>query len=315
MKEFFAVLAPGAFTTVQDRGRFGYQQMGVPVSGALDPYASQVANLLVGNEPGAAVLEATVLGPRLEVRAGADVAVAGADMGVRLNGKEVSAWRSLRVGPGDVLELQQVRSGCRAYLAVSGGIDVPLVMGSRSTYVGGRVGGFQGRPLREGDLLSMAVGPMLTAPRELPARWVPDYPGEVTLRAVRGPQDDAFGEGLERLFGTPYLVTAKADRMGYRLQGPPVPLRPGWPRSIVSEPSVPGGVQIPPDEQPIVLLVEQTVGGYAKAATVVSVDLGRLAQATPGDTVRFEEVSLAAAHALYREDVERLRAVAALWDR
>jgi biotin-dependent carboxylase-like uncharacterized protein len=314
VREVFAVLAPGAFTTVQDRGRFGYQQMGVPVSGALDPYAAQVANLLVGNAPECAVLEVTVLGPRLEVRAEADVAVAGADLAIRLNGVPAQGWRSHRVRPGDFLELQQVRSGCRAYLAVSGGVDVPLVMGSRSTYVGAKLGGFRGRPLQAGDLLPGGKGPLLSVPRHLPARWVPSYPGEVTLRAVRGPQDDSFGEGLERLFGASYLVTAKADRMGYRLQGPAIPIREGCPRSIVSEPSMPGGVQVPPDEQPIVLLVEQTVGGYAKAATVISTDLGRVAQATPGATVRFEEVDLAAAHALYREEAERLRTIAGLWE-
>jgi len=313
MRELFAVQAPGAFTTVQDAGRFGYQSLGVPVSGALDPFAHGVANLLVGNPPDCACLEITILGPRLEVRTEADVVLTGAEMGFTLNGAAVARWRTVRVRPGDVLEIGQVRSGCRGYLAVTGGIGVPRVMGSRSTYVGGKLGGFQGRPLQVGDVLPGGDGEALGEPRELAPRWLPEYPGEVVLRALRGPQDDFFHEGLEVLFNSPYLVTAKADRMGYRLQGPAVPLREGRPRSIVSEPSMPGGVQIPPDEQPIVLFVEQTVGGYAKAATVISADLGRLAQATPGDTVRFAEVDLKAAHALYREEVKRMRSIAALW--
>ena len=313
MTGLFRVLSPGAYTTVQDAGRFGYQSLGVPVSGALDPFAYRVANLLVGNAPDLACLELTILGPRLEVQAEADIALAGAELGFAVNGQAVPGWRSVRVRAGDVVEVGQVRAGCRGYLAVTGGIGVPPVMGSRSTYVGGKLGGHLGRPLQAADLLPAGSGPLLAVPRELPTRFVPEYPGEIVLRALRGPQDDFFAEGLEVLFGSPYLVTAKADRMGYRLQGPLVSLREGRPRSIVSEPSMPGGVQIPPDEQPIVLLVEQTVGGYAKAATVISTDLGKVAQATPGDTVRFAEVDLAAAHAQYREDVERMRAIAALW--
>ncbi|MBE0618315.1 MAG: biotin-dependent carboxyltransferase family protein [Proteobacteria bacterium] len=314
MTDLFAVLAPGAFTTVQDAGRFGYQSLGVPVSGALDLFSHQVANLLVGNRPNRACLELTILGPRLEVLAEADLALTGAEMGLTVNGVPQAGWCSVRVRPGDVVEVGQVRSGCRGYLAASGGIDVRPVMGSCSTYVGGKLGGFEGRPLSAGDRLPGGSASLLAAPRVLPGRFVPTYPVEVALRALRGPQDDYFREGLEVLFSSPFLVTAKADRMGYRLQGPRVALRGGVPRSIVSEPSMPGGVQIPPDEQPIVLLVEQTVGGYAKAATVVSSDLCRLAQATPGDTVRFEEIDLAAAHALCREEAGRMRDITALWE-
>ncbi len=307
------VVRPGAYTTVQDGGRVGFQHLGVPVSGALDPFAFRVANLLVGNPPGRAVLEVTILGPELEVLAPADLAVAGAQLDVRVNGEGVGCWRSFRVAPGDVVSVGQATAGCRAYLAVTGGFDVPVVMGSRSTYAGGAIGGLNGRSLRAGDELAALPGALLARPRELPDRLRPDYPGEVGLRAVRGPQDEFFDEGFRRLFGEPYLVTPKADRMGYRLQGAPVPLAPGRPRSIVSEPSMPGGVQIPPDEQPIVLLVEQTVGGYAKIATVVTPDLGRLAQTTPGDRVVFEEVDLDAAHGLYREAVARSRTIEDLW--
>jgi biotin-dependent carboxylase-like uncharacterized protein len=304
-----AVATPGAYSTVQDRGRFGYQHLGVPVSGALDPFAYRVANLLAGNPQGAAALELTVLGPRLEALAGCCVALAGADMGARLNGQALDNWRSVRLAAGDVLEFHQVRSGCRAYLAVAGGVDVPPVMGSRSTYAGGGIGGLDGRPLRAGDLL--AACPTASVPRErkLPPDRIPAYPPEIVVAAVRGPQDDFFGAGLDQLFREAYLVTMKADRMGYRLQGPNIPIREGRPRSIVSEPSMPGGIQIPPDEQPIVLFVEQTVGGYAKPATVISADLGRVAQTTPGDTLRFEEVDLATAHLRYREAEERVRAI------
>jgi len=296
-----AVLSPGAYTTIQDRGRFGYQKVGVPISGVLDIFAFRVANMLVGNPGHFAVLEMTIMGPRLEIRAEVDIAVTGADMGVSLNGRPVEQWTSLRVRPGDILNLQQVKSGCRTYLAVGGGIDVPEVMGSRSTYVGGRLGGLYGRPLKEGDVIQSVETRLLARARRMPPELIPQYGSNVAARAIPGPQDDFFSQGLETLFSSDFMVSAKADRMGYRLQGPEIQLRPGVPRSIISEPSMPGGIQIPPDGQPIILLVEQTVGGYAKIATVISTDLARIAQATPGDTIRFEKVSLEEAHWLYRE--------------
>lgn len=305
------VMTPGAYTTVQDAGRFGFQQMGVPVSGALDDFAFQVANLLVGNARNRAVLEITIMGPRFEVMAEADMAIAGAQMHVRRNGDPLGSWCSFRVQPGDVLDIHQVQSGCRGYLAVSGGFDVPLIMGSHSTYVGGRLGGFAGRPLVAGDVLAVPGVAPAHRSRRLPEEWIPDYPGEILLRAIPGPQDHFFYQGLDTLFSADYMVTAKADRMGYRLQGPAVEMCEGMPPSIVSEPSMPGSIQIPADAQPIILFVEQTVGGYAKIATVVSVDLSCVAQATPGDTIRFESIDLERAHDLYREREALLEKIAA----
>ncbi len=205
-----------------------------------------------------------------------------------------------------------VTAGCRAYLAISGGIDVPRVMGSRATYAGGRLGGFKGRPLKSGDVLAQGSAAGLNPTRGLPPSYIPDYPEEIMLRAVPGPQDDFFQEGLETLFSEAYLVTAKADRMGYRLQGPPVIRRARMPASIISESGMPGSIQIPPDQQPIVLFVEQTVGGYTKIATVISADLPGLAQAVPGDRVRFASVDLETAHQAYRQHVARLAEIRAL---
>lgn len=308
--DMFKVLEPGIYTTVQDKGRYGYQQFGIPISGAMDQFAYRVANLLVGNPEDAAALEITVLGPHLEVLAEADIAVTGAEFPISVNGQSVEGWTSFRVKPGDVVTIRQVRSGCRAYLAVTGGIDVPVVMGSRSTYVGGKIGGYGGRPLRKGDILSRGEGRLLKAPRRLPHEFIPTYPREILLRAIPGPQDDYFDEGLQIFFSSEFRVSAKADRMGYRLEGPTVPHREGVPKGIISEPSVPGGVQIPPDGQPIILLLEQTVGGYPKIATVISPDIGRVAQAKPGDRVRFERVDLETAHGilhLQEEAFERIR--------
>jgi antagonist of KipI len=302
----FEVLAPGGFTTVQDKGRFGFQQMGVPVCGVLDTFACDTANLLVGNVKNQALLEITVMGPSLKFLSHLDIAVTGAKMGMTLNGKPVDQWRSIRVKPEDVLTISQVQAGCRACLAVTGGIKVPPVMGSCSTYVGGGFGGFMGRPLRTGDLLEAHDGPLLTRPIAIPEDLVPKYPSHVVLCAIPGPQDDYFDQGATTLFTTRYMVTAKADRMGYRLQGDPISIKQGMPRSIVSEPSMPGGIQIPADEQPIILLVEQTVGGYAKIATVISTDIPKVAQTTPGDTISFERIDLKTAHQIYRDEKNKL---------
>ena len=304
--DVFSVLIPGAYTTVQDAGRYGYQQMGIPVSGVLDYFAFRAANLLVGNPENSAVLEITIMGPRLEILMDTDLSVTGAEMAIILNDQPVESWKSLRTRPGDILEIQQVKSGCRAYLAVSGGIEVPAVMGSRSTYVGGKLGGYKGRPLKEGDTIQTGDVKLLNKPRQMPPEMIPEYPPEILIRAIPGPQDNFFKEGLEVLFQSDFMVSAKADRMGYRLQGPKIKIREGMPKSIISEPSMPGGVQVPADEQPIILLVEQTVGGYTKIVTVISTDLPKVAQATPGDTIRFENVTLEKAHSLYQEQQKLL---------
>ena len=299
--KLFSVLTPGAYTTVQDKGRYGYQKMGIPISGALDSFALNVANKLVGNPERCAVLEITVMGPRFEVFSETDIAITGAEIGITLNEMPVDCWRSFRVKSGDILDIKQVKSGCRAYLAVSGGIDVPEVMGSRSTYVGGKIGGYSGRSLKQGDIIKRGKGLLLDTERHLYPAVIPQYSSNIVIRAVPGPQDDFFDEGLKTLFKSEFMVSAKADRMGYRLQGPVIKHKGEMPKSIISEPSVPGGIQIPADGQPIILLVEQTVGGYTKIATVISTDLSRIAQATPGDTICFEQVSLETAHALYHD--------------
>jgi len=299
------VLSPGPFTTVQDRGRFGYQHMGIPVSGALDSFACRVANLLVGNSEGAAVLESTIVGPQLAILREVNIALTGAEMGAKLNYKSIESWKTICVKPGDVLAFQPVRSGCRGYLAVSGGIKVPEVMGSMSTYVGGKIGGYGGRPLKKGDMVKCGNGLHLNAVRDLPEKWIPRYPDNISLRILAGPQDDHFDEGLLTLYQSEYRITSQADRMGYRLQGATIKRKENVPLSIISEPTIPGGIQVPADGQPIILLVEQTVGGYAKIATVISPDLSRLAQAVPGDMARFESVGLETAHGIYREEAAR----------
>ena len=305
----FRVISPGSFTTVQDGGRYSFIDRGVPPSGALDLFAYGIANLLVGNPVGAAVLEITMMGPALEVLGEADMALAGADMAFTVNRQPVPMWQTVRVKKGDVIQIRQAKSGCRSYLAVTGGIDVPIVMGSRATCVKAKIGGVEGRVLRKGDVLGRIPGKPLVKPRTLPANFIPAYAPDIALRAVAGPQEEAFRSGLEIFFGSIYEVTPEADRMGCRLQGPPVHHDEGFPQSIISEPTVPGNVQLPADGQPIILLVEQTTGGYTKIATVISTDLSMIAQALPGNQVRFLEVTLAEAHRLCREQALLLRQI------
>jgi len=307
--DLFRIMMPGPYTTVQDAGRYGYQQFGIPPAGALDPYAYRVANILLGNHENAAVLEATVLGPRMEVLSEADVAVTGAEAPITLNNQAVRGWSTFRVKPGDILSIGQVRNGCRCYLAVTGGIDVPIVMGSRSCYAGAKIGGHEGRVMAKDDIIRRGDGALLNLMNELPEEDIPKYSAECRLRAVPGPQDDFFDEGMKVFFESEFTVSSNANRMGYRLEGPKILQKEGMPKSIISEPSLPGGVQIPPDGQPIILLVEQTVGGYTKIATVVSTNLPRVAQAKPGDRVSFEKVDLESAYESYKQYKEKLNRI------
>lgn len=299
MTSALRILSPGPCTTVQDLGRHGAYHMGVPVSGMLDDYAGQIANWLVANPADSATLEMSLIGAELEILCPADIAITGADMQPLLNGLPCRQWASIRVQPGDILHLGMADSGCRTYLAIGGGIQVSPVMGSRSTYLGGSLGGFQGRMLKAGDIVERGPGPLLRSPKSLP--WFPLYPEHLHLRAIPGPHDGYFHDFLPTFFTSSFTVTSQANRMGYRLEGPEIKRDATAPESILSEPIVPGNVQIPAGGQPIILLKEQTIGGYTNIATVVSTDLWRLAQAKPGDRVSFVRVSLENAHALYRE--------------
>ncbi len=304
--EIFRVLQAGAFTTIQDMGRYGYQQFGIPVSGALDKFSFQVANRLVGNPDSAAVLECAYLGPKLEVLSECIISVTGADAPLLVNGEAHEMWRSFILNPGEVVSFRPAQRGVRSYLAVSGGIDVPEVIGSRSTFVGAKIGGLGGRSLNKGDILSAGRFGGAYVPRSLPHEFRPPLESRIRLRAIPGPQDDYFDEGFQIFFKEEFEVTSEADRMGYRLAGPQISIKEGVLKTIISEPSVPGSVQVPPDGRPIIELVELTVGGYAKIATVITSDLDLVAQARPGDLIRFTSVNLAEAHKIFFEYQRKL---------
>lgn len=308
MSKVVRVLEPGAYTTVQDLGRFGYQRFGVPPCGVLDKFAAKCANLLLKNDENAAVLEMTFMGPTLEILAPCTLAVTGAAMTITVNGQPVEGWSSFPATSGDIVNLGSCEAGCRAYLAVNGGLDVPIIMGSRSCYTGGGFGGHEGRILERGDILdNLDETDKTIGRRRIPPVYVPTYTSSWTLRAIPGPQDDWFDEGMELFFTREFSVTHQANRMGYRLQGPKIIRKQSMPASIISEPSLPGGVQVPEGGDPIILLSEQTVGGYAKIATVIGEDIARVAQAMPGDTIRFKEISIRQAHDIQRQRNELYR--------
>lgn len=297
---------PGLFTTVQDEGRWGYQAYGMPVAGAMDRYTCRVANLLVGNHKGAAVLEMTMLGGTFEFLNDSFISVCGADMKPKLAGTEVPNWSAFPAPAGSVLSLEYASAGCRTYLAVRGGIDVPPVMGSRSTYTRAGVGGLEGRPLKVGDILSVGGDWWFPAlPARLPEQFTAHDKREQTLRVILGPQDDMFTrEGIMTLLESRYAVTNEADRMGYRLEGPRI--EHAGPADIISDALPEGAVQVPAHGMPIVMMADrQTTGGYPKIATVIGPDLRLLAQGRPGDVFRFRSCSDQEAIDALRDEEQR----------
>lgn len=289
------ILEPGPQTTVQDLGRRGQLRSGIPPAGPVDCAAFVLANRLVGNADGAAGLECTVAGPRFEARSACAIAVTGATMPLTVNGAEAPAWTTVPLRPGDVVKLGAARAGVRAYVAFSGGIDVPEVLGSRATYLRGRLGGVQGRALRRSDVLRLFPAPV-PATRRAPASAIPGLGGEPTIRVVLGPQADRFTEAGIRAFLTEsYEMLPQSDRMGARMRGPRITHTRG--HDIISDGIALGSIQVPGDGQPIALLVDrQSTGGYTKVATVCSFDIGRLGQVKPGQRLRFEALALADAH-------------------
>lgn len=306
------ILRPGWLTTVQDLGRPGYQHWGMPVGGAMDRLALLAANRLVGNPDGSAVLEITVQGPELLFEQAATIAVTGADLSPSVNGEAILDWTAVSVLEGDRLAFGARRSGARAYLAVGGGIDVPRVLGSRSTHLASRTGGWSGRALVKGDVVASGV-PGPAAERRLgwsvPLSARPPYRPEPRLRCLLGPQANHFlPEAQTRLAEGTYRLLPQSDRMGCRLTGPPL-VHVGA-TDTISEAVPCGAIQVPADQQPILLMADrQTTGGYPKIAVVISADLPLAAQLLPGDSLRFAIITPAEAWAALRDQRAALDAM------
>jgi antagonist of KipI len=305
----FEVLEPGILTTIQDLGRYGFSQFGVPPSGALDAFSLRVGNLLVGNREEEAVLETTLMGLKIRTLKEIVISITGGDLCSTLNGEPLEIWRTHLLVEGDIIHFKKVRAGCRAYLAVNGGFVVPKIMGSYSTYLSGSFGGLEGRKLRRGDILhALHISPSLNKlGLRFPSDWVPPLEKEVSLRVIPGPQNHHFTEeGFQTFCSSSYQVTPQCDRMGVRLEGPKIERRANVEESIISEGLISGAIQVPGDGKPIIILTELVTGGYTKIATIISTDLPRVAQLKPGDQVRFKPISIEESHLQLREQEERL---------
>ncbi|HWR28401.1 MAG TPA: biotin-dependent carboxyltransferase family protein [Negativicutes bacterium] len=301
----------GALTTIQDLGRFGFEQFGVSPAGPMDFRSFSLSNILVENQRGAAAMEISILGPTLRFTAPAVIAVTGCEIPIACNGAAIPMYTAVHISEEDIVEFGIAKNGCRAYLAIAGGFDVPTVMGSRATSVQNKIGGVAGRRLQSGDELT--IGDPARELKQIAGRALPpDVFGNnqpVTLRVLMGPQENEFTpEGVRTFLENTYTVSNDSNRMGYRLSGQAI--QHSGDGNIISDGIVTGSVQVPTDGLPIVMLAErQTVGGYPKIATIISVDIPKIGQCRPGDIIRFQTVGIDEAQHLYMaalDDLDRI---------
>ena len=295
----FVVEVPGALTTIQDEGRFGYQDSGVSPAGPMDYKAFHLANIIAGNRKELPALEVTMMGPSLRFTKQTTIAVTGADLSPMLNGNEIAMYRTVPVNEGDVLSFGRRRSGCRAYIAFAGGIEEKKVLGSCSTDIKNGLGGRCGRALKKDDAIALGENNYRFCAFEKE-----EYPeDEIVLRVVTGPQEDRFtAKGIKQFFNHSAVITDKSDRQGVRLDCEPLEFVTDG--NIISDGISLGAIQVANDGRPIILLSDrQSVGGYAKLGNVIYADLPKLAQAIPGMKVRFVRVSLELAEELYVKEM------------
>jgi len=299
---------PGLLTTVQDLGRYGYSHLGISPCGAADSLAMRIANLLIGNEENAATLEMTLAGVTLEFDEESIVALTGGKCDCRINGHTSPMWQAMRVPARGILACGGVKTGARLYLAIQGGLDVPAIMGSASTNMAGHFGGFEGRGLRKGDLLGVRKAPNSRLWALKPGAVDRLYSRE-PIRVTRGAQHERFGiDAFDKLFSCPYTVSEQTNRSGLRLKGESISSRVR--SQLLTEGVSLGAIQVPQDEQPIILFVDQqTTGGYPKIANVISADLHRVGQLRPRDELRFVEVTIPVAIRLLQEQEEWLKQI------
>ncbi|UCZ53106.1 biotin-dependent carboxyltransferase family protein [Bacillus shivajii] len=299
----FDVIEPGLHTTIQDRGRYGYQQYGVGPSGAMDEDALVLGNLLVKNRRDAAALEMIMIGPSLRAEHDFLIAITGANIMPTIDGNTIPMWSTVLIKKGQTLRFGKPVAGARAYLTVAGGFDGDEIMGSKSTYIPGQFGGKEGRILEAGDKLTVRESSHKHHVRNvrLHSTLIPTYESHQTVRVIEGPQEEMFTEeAKEAFYRVQYKITPQSNRMGYRLEGKQ--LSHIEESGIITDAVVKGSVQVPGNGQPIVLMADrQTTGGYPKIATIISVDLWKIAQLLPGQTISFQKTTVKSAHELLRE--------------
>jgi len=301
------VIKPGMLTTVQDLGRMGYQSQGFSVSGAMDVRSFKIANLLLDNPENEPALEMTLIGPTLEFTSETIIAITGGDFQPKINGEPASMYQALLMKKGDILKFGSARTGSRGYVAFSSYLKIPVVMGSRCTNLKTGIGGFKGRKLEADDLIYFRIK----------RRYLPYFLSrhldldefdrdKVTLRVVMGPQDDMFTkQGIHTFLNSEYTVTSDFDRMGCRLNGPYIAAN--GTSDIISDGIAFGSVQIPAHGKPIILLADrQTTGGYAKIATVASVDIPKLVQCRTDDKIHFKAITVQEAQSLYNQELKEM---------
>jgi biotin-dependent carboxylase-like uncharacterized protein len=307
------ILKGGMLTTVQDLGRTGYQRQGFSVAGVMDVRSFKIANLLLDNPENEAVLEFTMIGPVLEFTSATIIAITGGDFQPTINGEPAPMYTALYINKGDILKFGSARTGSRGYVAFSSYLDIPVVMGSRCTNLKSSLGGFKGRKLQAGDYMSFRIKrrylPFFLS-RKLDVNEFDQM--EAELRVVMGPQDDLFTkQGIETFLSNEYTVTSDFDRMGCRLEGPFIASKDG--SDIISDGIAFGSIQVPAHGKPIILLSDrQTTGGYAKIATVASVDIPKLVQRRIDDKVRFRAITVQEAQKLYLDEIKELDAMRAI---
>lgn len=308
-KKGFIIRNKGFLTTIQDKGRYGYQAFGVPVSGAMDIYSLSLANILVDNDLDEAVLEITMLGPTIEFAEDNIIAITGATLSPRINGIDVNMNTALICHKGDILSFNGIKSGSRAYIAFAGGLAVPKTMGSKSTYIKAGIGGYKGRALENNDEIGFENPRINIDNLENRRLQEQAYNNNIKLRVVMGPQDDSFTEaGINTFLNSTYTVSNEFDRMGCRLEGEKIQHKKDG--NIISDGIAFGAIQVPSHGMPIIMLADrQTVGGYAKIANVISADLPKIAQAKPGDKISFEKISIEEAQGLYLKQLAELESI------
>lgn len=304
------ILKGGMLTTVQDLGRTGYQSQGFSVAGVMDVRSFKIANLLLDNPENEAVLEFTLIGPTLEFTSATIIAITGGDFQPTINGDPAPMYTAIYMNKGDILKFGSARTGSRGYVAFSSYLDIPVAMGSRCTNMKSSMGGFKGRKLQVGDYMNFRIKrrylPFFLS-RKLDINEFDQMDAE--LRVVLGPQDDLFSkQGIETFLNSEYTVTSDFDRMGCRLEGPFI--APKETSDIISDGIAFGSIQVPSHGKPIILLADrQTTGGYAKIATVASVDLPKLVQRRTDDKIRFRAITVQEAQKLYLDEVKELDAM------
>jgi antagonist of KipI len=305
------ILNPGFHSSIQDLGRIGYQKYGVIVGGSMDHFAHRVSNILVGNPENSPTIEMTIKGAAIEFHQDHLFSICGGELNPVVNGEPIDSWRPIFARKGDILEFGRCQKGCRAYMAVAGGFDIPSVMGSYSTYLRAGIGGFEGRLLKKGDFLkfkSLGIHPgKLKANWTLSPGFLKKHQKSTLIRYICGQEYSLFSEESQEKFNQEeYFISSKSDRMGYRLEGPKLCLSESI--EMISEAVTMGTVQVPPEGQPIILLADrQTIGGYPKIAQIAQVDLPVIAQTKPGDKVRFQEISLQDAQHLFLHREKEIR--------